>query len=501
MPIEKARLDGRSLSLEVLAEIAFGRPVDIDTSAVDVMTKTNNLLLEFAAAGKPIYGVTTGLGPRVKQVLAADEIEEFALKTIRGRAHSVGNPLPRAVVRAAMAIRLNTLLIGASGASPRVARHIEACLNADLVPVIGETASTGAADLLWGGSMGLALIGEGAFLGKENSANFAKDLSDAGISPLKLGPRDGLALVSHSSFSAALAALGHYYAHIIWKSAQTAAALTLEGFRGNLSPFTPSLLAMRPQPGQREAAEDLLRRLENSALNEPGAARRLQDPLSLRNIPQVHGSVFAALQVMEDTLLGEINGSSDNPVVLAESRQVLSGGSFLNPYLGVALVGLNHSLVHLAAQINARSSKLLISRFTDLPNGLLSEEADVAGLAPVAKVAEALFAEISHLATPPIVYPSQVGDGVEDTITNIAISGKALTEIVHRLSNLISFEMIVAVQAIRMRNIDESNLASALRPVIRSIEKISPELTSDRSMTNELEILSDLIMNGKFSNL
>ena len=175
-------------------------------------------------------------------------ISQFALKTVRGRAHALGPPLAKPLVRAAMTVRLNSLLTGASGASPAVADHLLACLNADLVPHVGETASIGAADLLWGGSMGLALIGEGRFLDHDNTA--AAAMAGAGIEPLKPGPRDGLALASHSCFSAAIAAIGHHRCTTLLHNTQLSTALTLEGFRGNLSPLNPDVLATRVQPGQ-----------------------------------------------------------------------------------------------------------------------------------------------------------------------------------------------------------------------------------------------------------
>lgn len=491
-------LDGSGLSIADLAAIAGNEvSVEIAPAGLTAMRETNNILLKFAKERKPVYGVTTGLGPRVKQALSLEEIEAFALKTIRGRAHAIGRIMSKRLVRAAMAIRLNSLLTGASGASPRIAEHLARCLNADLVPEVGETASIGASDLLWGGSMALALIGEGRFLGSKLE-NSAADLKAAGIEALTLGPRDGLALVSHSSFSAAFAALGLQDTGNLMSAAQTAAALTLEGFRGNLSPFNPSLLSLRPQPGQSEAAADLLNRLEGSRLWEMDAARRLQDPLSIRNIAQVNGAAFAAMKTVEETLNGEMNGATDNPVVLAKTGEVLSGGSYLNPYLAVSLVGLNQALVHLAAGISARTAKLLSARFTDLPNGLISENADAAGFAPVAKLSEALFAEISHLAAPPVVFPSQLGDGVEDTLTNAAISAKALQKIARRLARLIAFEMIAAAQAIRLRVLSAEEIGVPLRPILQKIEEISPPLSDDRPMAAEIEALAELILKGEF---
>lgn len=483
------RLDGNSLTEAALADIAAGAPVTVDEGAFQTMAATHLVVQKAIAEGKPVYGVTTGLGPKVVQKLSAQEITEFSLNTIRGRAHSVGDPLPRSIVRAALAVRLNTLLKGVAGASPDVARHILACLNTDLVPRIGGTTSIGAADLMWGGSMGLALIGEGRFLGQSDNRTSGEALEAAGIAPLCLGPRDGLALASHSSFSAAYAALGLQRAKAVWDRAQTAAALSLEGFRGNLTPFRADVLALRPGSGAAEAAMDLMERLRGSDLLTPGAARRLQDPLSFRNIAQVHGSLHVALMALEQPVLGEINGASDSPVVLPATGEIVSSGNFLNPYLSVALTGANQAMVQAAAQITARIARMLANRFTDLPNGLNDPAAGNAGLGPLTKVSEALFAEILQLAAPAPIYPSISADGVEDTINYAALNGRALLDICDRMATLIAVEMIVAAQAIQLRDVTDG-IAPGLQPALAIITGICPRLEADRPLSDEIEDLA-----------
>ena len=494
MKSKPIKLDGSSLDIDALSAIAFGCELQIEQSSLDRMQRTNLLIHEAANTGKLVYGVTTALGPQLGTVLNADQINEFALKTVRGRAHSVGAPLDRHLVRAAMAVRLNSLLIGASGASPAVAKHLLDCLNADLVPVVGETASVGAADLLWGGSMALALVGEGRFLGHDKSS--ASCMADAGLSPLVLGPRDGLALVSHSSFSAALASMGVQAVDRLWNNAQIAAALTLEGFRGNLSPLDADVLAKRSQPGQAESAQHLGQLLQGSELNDLTQARRLQDPLSIRNIVQVHGSVYASLKLLEATLLDEINGASDNPVVLLERREIISGGGYLNPHLGTLLVAINHALVQLAALAVSRTSRMMSSRFTELSIGLHASSSGSVGLGAVTKVTEALFAEIAQLATPAPVYPPAQADSVEDCITHSAISAKALLQITEKMNVITAFEMIAAVHAIYLRSV-EDKVAPALQATVATVRSLSPALSEDRSITAELEQLAAMLDRGE----
>ena len=488
-------LNGSALNIDSLNAIASGRQVIIDQESLERMQQSNALILQAARSGKPVYGVTTALGPQVQTVLDNQAINEFAIKTIRGRAHAVGPPLSRHLTRAAMTVRLNSLLTGASGASPAIASHLQACLNADLIPVVGETASVGAADLLWGATMGLALIGEGRFI--EHEQDSCDVLAAAGIEPLVLGPRDGLALSSHSGFSSALAAIGQHRANVLWHNAQLATALTLEGFRGNLSPLNPDLLKARMQPGQNESAQDISQLLSGSGLYKPDAARRLQDPLSIRNIVQVHGTVHATLVLLAETIELEVNGASDNPIVLMETKEILSSGAYLNPHLGSLLVAVNHALVQMAAASVSRGARMMSNRFTDLQIGLHTGATGSVGLGAATKVTEALFAEIVQLASPPAVYPPTQADSVEDCISNTAISAKALLSLVDKLNVIVAFEMLAAVHAIYLRQ-TENVLAPALVPVAEAIRKLSPAITEDRSLTAELESLAAMLADNQF---
>jgi len=478
-------LNGDDLSVAELALIANGAQVQVTSWAQ--MAHSNALVRAAANDGVPVYGVTTGLGPKVVQTLSTDEIAAFSMATLRGRAHAIGPSLTRPVVRAAMAVRLNTWLKGASGADPAVGQHLLACLNADLVPYVGSTTSIGAADLMWGATMGLALWGEGRFLDHENGAS--EVLQTTGLTPPTLGPRDGLALASHSSFTTALAALGLHRARAVLRAGQVACALSMEGFRANTTPFRADILALNNQPGAAEAGAALRDVLAGSDLLKPGAARRLQDPLSLRNAVQVQGSVLATLGTLNAALTKELNGSSDSPAVLSETREIASSGNFLNPYLDVVLGAANRAILQMAAQTASRIQRMLANRFTDLSDGLNDAAAGNAGLGPVTKISEALFAEIAQAATPAPVYPSSSADGVEDTICYAAVSGKALDQICSYMEKMIAIELIIAAQATEMRPQSEK-IASDLRDVLQGIRATIPPQKDDRSLGAEIELLA-----------
>jgi len=490
-------LTGEDLTPDDLRAIAGGAPVRLAPTGLERMRTTQALLATALEHQQAIYGVTTGLGPRVVQRLTPDEQVRMSVNTIRGRAHTAGPPLEAQIVRAALAVRANTLLIGASGVGPLLAELIAGCINAGLSPVMGRTGSIGAADLMWGGAMGLGLIGEGEMDTPDGRRPAAEALATAGLEPLRPGPREGLACASNSSFVAAMAAIGLHRARNVFESAQTAAALSLEGFRANLSPFRPDALALRPQPGQIEAAAGITARLDGSALNQPGAARRVQDPLSLRNIAQIHGTVVAALDTAGVAVRDEINGASDNPVVLAGSGEVISSGGYLTPHLAVVLNTAAQAFIHLAAAQVARMSRIFTPRLSDLPIGLASGKTDSAGMAPSMKTAEAFFSEIVHLAQPAPVYPGGAADGVEDVVAHSAVPARALLDIVDRLERLSAMELLVASRAVELRELDV--VAPMMQGTIEAVRRIAGPMSGDQPMMVAIETLAARVAAGEFA--
>lgn len=501
------RLDGATLTPQDLWAVAGGAGVTLDPAARDRMARARQRLELAVAKGTQIYGVTTGLGPKVVQDLSPAEIQAFSLATVRGRAHAVGAPLPPDVVRAAMAIRVNTLATGAAGASVALADHIAACLNADLLPEIGGATSTGPADLMWGGSFGLAMLGEGRFLNQPPNQN-QNLFAQHNIPHLRLGIRDGLALVSHSSFTQAFAALGLTRLDRMLDAATQAAALSLEAFRANLTPFRADVLRLGGQSGAGQVAQTLRDLLTGSNLHDPAQARRLQDPLSLRNFPQIYGAAWAALDQLRGAVTQAINHSSDSPVVLPDTSEtgdtgetgeagntsdIVSSGNFLNPHLAITLSAANHAMAHLAASIHARISRQIAARFTGLSNGLNDAAAGNAGFGPLTKTTEALSAEIAHLAQTPPIYPSNSADGLEDVISFGALPGRAMSKIAGHLAHLIAAEMIVAAQAIDQRNLG-ANLPPRLRPIYAQTRHHSPALTQDRSLAPDLQTLAETLL-------
>ena len=495
-------VDGSRLTLDQLARIAPfpGAGVSLDEAGLGRVRRARDRVLAALERGERVYGLTTGLGSRATEALTAAQAADFSLKTLRGRAHAVGDPLPTDQVRAAMAVRLNTLMKGAAGADPAVVTILCECLNRGLTPVVGSIGSIGAGDLCQGATLGLALCGEGRMTdarGRTTDAGAA--LSAAGLSPLSPGPRDGLALANHSGFSAAAMALAVHGAGRLVGAAQGAAAMTMDAFLASATPLDAVVDDLHPQPGQARAAGGLRRLLAGSRITGPGDARRLQDPLSIRNLPQVHGAAFASLDFAGGAACAEINSASDNPVVDLSGDRIISCGAFHTPLLTVAAQALSQALVQVSHAQLARMSKLLSERFSGLPQYLAEPGHDSNGFAPLMKVAESVVAELGHAAMPVPVWPSVNADGVEDIQSNAPAAVKGLQRAVELGWKLCAMEMMVAGRAGELRG--EPTSAPLLEALRDRVRKVVGPTARERPLGDAIDTLADRIAGGLCENL
>ena len=373
-------------------------------------------------------------------------------------------------------------------------------LNAGLVPAIPSIGSIGAGDLCVLAHLGLAMTGEGEFLVAGRARPAAEVLAQAGLAALQLGPKDGLAICNATSFAAARAALALADATQALRSGQVAAALSLEGFRANLSPLDPRIAAARPAPGQIEAAAELRGLLDGGALTEPGAARRLQDPISLRCIAQVHGSLISALAFARPAIDAEVNGAGDNPLVLVDDEEILSSGNFHTTALALAMETLGQALAQMAALSVARSVRLLVERHSGLPANLTRHGPTQSGFAPLTKVAEALLQEIRHHAMPAPLELRAGADGVEDDLTNAPLAAGKVQEIIWRLQLVQAIELLVAAQAVDLAGVERLGLGTAI--AMKAVRDRVPTLDQDRPQSPDIEHLQQsLLANGNLLEL
>jgi histidine ammonia-lyase len=444
-------MTGEPLAPEMVAAIARGGlRVGVDPGARERMAAAARLVQRAAETGMPVYGLTTGLGSRVLERVAGDDAAAFSLRTLRGRAMAVGEPLAPDLTRAAMVVRCNGLCAAGSGAGVAIADGLAALLNARVHPCIPRSGSVGASDLCMLAHVGLTLIGEGEAELRGERLPSADALAAAGLGPVTLGPKDGLAICSSSAVSSGAAALALVDAEAALAATQIAAALSMEGFRANLSPLDPRIVAARPAPGQAWAAAGLRELLAGGSLTAPGAARRLQDPLSFRCASQIHGSLRVALDLLAEAVGPELGGAADNPVVLVDDEEILSTGNFHVPALSLALDATAIALAQVAATIAERQARCKTERLSGLPSGLTTHGLSRSGLAPLSKTAEALTVEIRHRAAPLATLSTVSADGVEDDSTSATQAALRVRDQLERLWPLVAIELVVAAQAVEL---------------------------------------------------
>jgi histidine ammonia-lyase len=447
-PLSPLALTGQTLTPAGVAEVAHsGRTVEIAPAARARIASARTVLEQALAEGRPVYGLTTGLGARVVDPLPPEQAREQSARIIRGRATAVGEPMPSAAVRAAMLVRLNGFCAGGAGVSQTVADTFAAMLNAGVHPIVPRTGSIGAGDLCLLAHVGLVLLGEGeAELAGERLGG-ADALRRAGIAVPELGAGDGLAICNSSAIAAGVAALALEAGDHLLDVGEIAAALSMEGFRASVWPIAADVAGAHPAPGQEWQAAGLRELLQGGSLLEPGAARRLQDPLSFRCASHVHGALRSALDLLAAAVVAELNGAGDNPLVLP-GGEIVSTGNFHTPALALALDATAIALAQTAAQVAERPARLATERLSGLPANLSLDGNGRSGIAALLKSAQALAVEIRHLAAPFAIDPSFGADGVEDDSTNAAAAAMRLDAQLQLLGRLIALELVCAAQAV-----------------------------------------------------
>ncbi|MBW8724592.1 MAG: histidine ammonia-lyase [Inquilinus limosus] len=478
---------------DILAIARSDAPVVLDDVALARIEAGYRALEALAAGGAAIYGVSTGLGAGVDTRIAPDPAV-VQRRIPPGRAVGVGRTARRDEVRAIIAARLAGLCAGRSGASRAVVEALAALLNQGVHPVVPMTGSVGEADLAPLSHIALVLLGQGEAEFQDEILPAAEALARAGLLPPEFGLKDGLALVSANAASVGAGALVVEDAARALRAMLAAAALSFEGYRAGIAPLDPRAAALRPAPGQAEAARVILALLDGGDLAQPGAARKLQDPLSFRCAPPVLGAALAALQAARESVELELAGAGDNPAVIAEDGIALPNANFDPTHLALVFEALGAALARAAAISAARIVKLMSPASSDLPRFLAPVPDGSTGYGPAQKTAAALLAEIGHLAAPMPVAVLPVADGVEDYATMATAIVDKTAGIVDRLRLLAALELIVAAQAVDLRG--TVTLGSGTAAIHAAVRGLVPRLEADRPAAPDIAAVAGLIAEG-----
>ncbi|GAA2140192.1 histidine ammonia-lyase [Arthrobacter humicola] len=450
--MEPVTISDLPMTQEELVAVAEGAPVALGEPARARIAASRVLLEEAMSGGDPIYGLSTRVGHGKDTRVPREELERQQQFLVASHGGAFGPLLDRTVVRAAMAVRLNGMARGGSGASPAAADTLLAMLNAGVHPVLHSTGSVGAADISPMAGIAQVAVGTGTAEFRGETLAGAEALRRAGIAPLRLEGRDGLAIISANGVSIGHGALVLARAARTAGAADQAAVLSIEATRGNPSVFSASAAAAKPYPGQVAAAAHLRELLEGSLLLNPGGPRSVQDALSFRVIPQVHGAFREFLATAGSAVDTELNSASDNPLVDVASGSVLSNGNFHPMVLAIAFDALRVALVHVGQLSERRMSHLwtavMAAKKSGPPPGNRGPAA--APGVQLRYAGSACYTELRLLAAPATLDSTILDVGVEDHATGAMLSVRKTEEALRLLEDLLAIEVLLAADLLRI---------------------------------------------------
>jgi histidine ammonia-lyase len=498
--LSSVTIDGRSLTLAAVRDVAEGRArVVLAAEARDRMAASRRVVDGIVESGAAVYGVTTGFGKMSDVRIAPARLAELQLNLVRSHVTGVGPLLPRREVRAMMLLRANVLAAGYSGARPVLAETLLAMLNADLWPPVPEQGSVGASgDLAPLAHLALALIGEGDLFRGDERMPASRALAGAGIVPVSLQSKEGIALINGTQAHTGVAALAVLDAITLWETAQVAGAATLDALRGTPDAFDDRIHAARGQLGQREAARRLRDLLAGSAIRESHRTGdpRVQDAYALRCMPQVHGPALDAIRFAEGILAREINAATDNPLVLADGTLV-SGGNFHGQAGALAADVLAIALTNLAAMSERRIDRLVNPDLNEgLPPFLAHEPGLHSGYMMAQVAAAALASECKTLAHPASVDTIPTDGGKEDVVPMAMGAAIKLRRVVHNVTHVLAIELMCAAQGIEGRRPLTSS--PRVEEAVTRVRRLVPRLEADRVIAGDIAALASAVGAGTF---
>jgi histidine ammonia-lyase len=497
-------LDGSSLQLSDLDAVSRGEArVRLGEAARARVADARKVVEAIAAGDTAVYGVNTGFGKLAEVRIDRRDLERLQRNLILSHCVGVGPPLPETEVRALMLLRANVLAKGYSGIRLQTLDLLLAALNAGVLPVVPERGSVGASgDLAPLAHLALLLIGEGdaLFAGQRLEARAALDL--AGLAPVTLQAKEGLALVNGTQAICAVGGLALLRAERLLELADVCGAMTVEGLLGSQRPFGEAIQAVRPHPGQIAAAAHLRALLSQSAINASHQEHcdRVQDAYSLRCMPQVHGAARDAVAFARRVFEVEINAGTDNPLVFASERggpvasQIVSGGNFHGQPVSQAMDFAAIALTELCAISERRIEQLVNPQLSGLPPFLAEHSGLNSGFMMAQVTAAALLSECRILSHPASVDSVPTSANREDHVSMGMTAALKARSIAEHARTLLAIELLVACQALDFRL--PLRPAAPIARVWSRVRQEIPRLTEDRELHRDIRRSCDLIDAG-----
>ncbi|MSP16711.1 MAG: histidine ammonia-lyase [Myxococcales bacterium] len=496
----KIHFTAAPLALDELAPILGGETVELTLSG-DVrrkITASRKVVDRVLASGATVYGINTGFGKLSREPIAGAQLEQLQVNLLRSHACGVGTPLPPAIVRTMMVLRVRTFATGRSGVRIELVEKLCELLAADLIPCVPMQGSVGASgDLAPLAHLALALIGEGGrcwLRGKEMAVRAA--LKKAGIAPIALQAKEGISLINGTQLTTAITAQALLRAENLARTADVACALTIEALKGTNKAFDRRIHEARPHPGQLAVARNLHGLIEGSAiLASHRDCGRVQDPYSMRCAPQVHGACRDALVEARRVLAIEINASTDNPLVFAEEGDLISGGNFHAQPIAATADRIAAAVADLASISERRTENLVNPDLSGLPAFLTPKPGLNSGFMIPQVVAAALVSESKSLSFPAAVDSIPTSANKEDHVSMGPIAARKALQIVENSERVVAIELLCAAQGL-----DFETEHATTRPLAAAHARIRRDvktLADDRYLAPDLEALAAMVRSGE----
>ena len=490
-------INGVNLTIADVYKLAYSKEgdinVSIDSNSLSLMKESRNIILDIVKNGTPVYGINTGFGALSNKHIANEDLEKLQINLIRSHCTGVGKPFSREVTRAIMLLRANCLSSGFSGVNPEIVQLLIDFINFGISPIVPEKGSVGASgDLAPLSHIALSLIGEGEveYRGKIVSSSYAID--SIGKKPATLGPKDGLALINGTAVMSALGAIALVEAKNILKLADIASCMTLDSVQGTSKAYHPGISNLKPHPGQIQCCTNLNNILEDSDIIKTHSnCGKVQDPYSLRCVPQVHGACRQTYLHAYDVLSLEINAVTDNPLVFVKTKEVVSGGNFHGEAPAMAMDYLCIGLSEIANICERRIEKMMNPVFSELPAFLIKDSGLNSGLMIAHVTAAALASENKYLSHPASIDSIPTSTDKEDHVSMGVTSGRKLHEIIFNVKNCLAIELLCNTQALEFQRPTLSS--PAVEAVYNRIRKHVAPITEDRVFYKDIEKIVGLI--------
>ncbi len=489
-------IDGNSLSVDDVYRVAkMYEKAILAPGIIEKIERSRERVEGLMKNGKTIYGINTGFGELANRSIDDDKLEELQENLILSHASGVGTPLDQEIVRSAMLLRANTLAKGYSGVRRIIVDTLLRMLNKGVHPVVPCKGSVGASgDLAPLAHMSLVLIGEGRAEFHNNIMSGKEAMEQADISPVKLKAKEGLALLNGTQIMTGIGALAIRDARILLKSAQIASAMSLEALKGTSAPFDKRVHEIRPHVGQIACADNILRLVENSEIIASHRdCKKVQDPYTLRCMPQVYGAVRDTLDYVEKIVNTEMNSVTDNPLIFPEG-DVISCGNFHGQPVAFAMDFLGIAVSEIGNISERTTDKLMYEKESGLPPFLATDPGLNSGFMLAQYTAASLVSENKVLAHPASVDSIPTSAGQEDHVSMGTIAARHGRDIIDNVQYVVAIELLSAAQGLEYRELTPGRGVKAAYDFIR--ERVPP-LDGDRSLAEDIELIRRCIRSGE----